>query len=189
MTSDEPSDLDHHGTDDAPTRATYPAENPVATASVSDQVLAEFVRELADAVLIADPNGTIIFWNAAAERLFGWTAAEVTGRTMDMIIPERLRARHWEGWHHVMSTAETKYGDTLLEVPALHREGHRLSIAFTVSLLIKPGSKQVTAVAAVLRDDTARWQQRRDQRDEIARLRALAGANSASENAVGSPPP
>jgi PAS domain S-box-containing protein len=189
MTSDEPPDPgDDHGSD-ASTRATHPVTSQAVTGPLSDQVLAELVREFADAVLVADPTGTIIFWNVAAERLFGWTAAEVTGRTMDVIIPERLRARHWEGWHHVMSTADTKYGDTLLEVPALHRQGHRLSIAFTVSLLTEPGSKRVTAVAAVLRDDTARWQQRRDQRDEIARLRALAGTTSAAAGSNGSPPP
>ena len=143
-----------------------------ATTAVPDQTLADLVRQLADAVLVSDASGTIIFWNLAAEHLFGWTAAEVMGQTLDIIIPERLRARHWEGWHHVMSTGETKYGDTLLEVPAMRRDGQRLSVAFTVSLLTEPDSKRVTAVAAVLRDDTARWEQRRDQRDEVARLRA-----------------
>ena len=110
MQTDEPSDR---------TAGVDPASAPVDNQAVADHTLAEFVRQLADAVLVADPTGTIVFWNGAAERLFGWTAAEVTGRSMDVIIPERLRARHWEGWHHVMSTAETKYGDTLLEVPAL----------------------------------------------------------------------
>jgi PAS domain S-box-containing protein len=139
---------------------------------VSNDTLAELVRAFADAVLIADPGGTIIFWNTSAERLFGWTAAEAQGNTLDLIIPARLRARHWEGWRHVIATGETRYGATLLEVPALHRDGRGLSVAFTVTLLTAPDTGQVTAVAAVLRDDTARWQQRREQRDEIARLRA-----------------
>jgi PAS domain S-box-containing protein len=141
------------------------------TSGVSDRVLAELVRHLADAVLIADGNGTIVFWNDAAERLFGWTAADAIGQTLDLIVPERLRNRHWEGWHRVMATGQTKYGESLLEVPAQHREGRPLSIAFTVSLLTDSGGT-VTGVAAVFRDDTARWQERRAQRDEIARLRA-----------------
>ena len=147
-----------------------PLDEPLP--EVSDQTLAELVRRLADAVLVADRDGTITFWNDASERLFGWTAAEAIGQRLDLIVPERLRARHWEGWHKVIATGETRYGDSLLEVPALRKDGEPLSIAFTVSLLTAPGSTDVSAVAAVLRDDTARWQQRREQRDEIARLRA-----------------
>ena len=139
---------------------------------VSDQTLADLVHRLADAVLVAEPAGTIVYWNDAAERLFGWTAAEAIGQSLDLIVPERLRDRHWEGWQKVVATGETRYGDSLLEVPALRKDGQPLSIAFTVSLLTEADSTAVSAVAAVLRDDTARWQQRREQRDEIARLRA-----------------
>jgi PAS domain S-box-containing protein len=145
---------------------------------LSDGVLVDVVRRLADAVVIADPGGAIIFWNQAAERLFGWSAAEAVGGTLDLIIPERLRQRHWEGWEAVMRTGVTRYGDTLLEVPAVHRDGRRLSIAFTVTLLTDPGSGRVTAVVAVLRDDTERWQQRREQRDELTRLRAELEAST-----------
>ena len=180
----DPSD---EGGDEA--RAVDVHDERSATLPVSDETLADLVRELADAVLVSDASGTITFWNVAAERLFGWTATEAVGQSLDIIIPERLRARHWEGWHHVMRTGETKYGDTLLEVPALRRDGHRLSVAFTVSLLTDPESKRVAAVAAVLRDDTARWQQRRDQRDEVARLRAELAASNQIEPRETSPQP
>ena len=140
--------------------------------AMDDEVLAEVVRRLADAVLIADAHGEIVFWNAAAERLFGWSEAEAVGQRLDLIVPERLRDRHWEGWHRVMATGETKYGDSLLEVPALRRDGTPLSIAFTVSLLTDPGTDKVTRVVAVLRDDTVRWQERREMNAELARLRA-----------------
>jgi PAS domain S-box-containing protein len=139
---------------------------------MDDAVLAEVVRSLADAVLIADAHGQIVFWNPAAERLFGWSEAEAVGQRLDLIVPERLRDRHWEGWHRVMATGETKYGDSLLEVPALRRDGSPLSIAFTVSLLTEPGTDEVTRVVAVLRDDTVRWQERREMNAELARLRA-----------------
>ncbi len=140
--------------------------------AMDDVVLAEVVRRLADAVLIADAHGQIVFWNAAAERLFGWSEEEAVGQRLDLIVPERLRDRHWEGWHRVMATGETKYGDSLLEVPALRRDGTPLSIAFTVSLLTEPGTDEVTRVVAVLRDDTVRWQERRETNAELARLRA-----------------
>jgi PAS domain S-box-containing protein len=143
-----------------------------AVPTVSDEILAEAVRRLADAVLIADADGQIVFWNAAAERLFGWSNEEAVGQRLDLIIPERLRDRHWEGWHRVMTTRETKYGESLLEVPALRRDGTPLSIAFTVSLLAEPGTNEVTSVVAVLRDDTVRWQQRREMNAELDRLRA-----------------
>lgn len=139
--------------------------------------LAELVRALADAVVIADPEGTITFWNDAATRVFGWSAAEAVGATLDLIIPERHRARHDAGYQRVMASGQTSYGDRLLEVPALHREGRPLSIAFTVTLLKRPGEQAPYAIAAVVRDDTERWQERRRLRDELAALRAGAGAD------------
>lgn len=71
-----------------------------------------------------------------------------------MIIPDRLRARHRERYRRVMETGQTEYANRLLEVPALHRDGHTLSIAFTVTLSTRPGDKQPHAIAAVIRDDT-----------------------------------
>ena len=90
--------------------------------AVSDALLAGLARDLADAVVIADAGGTIVFWNSAAERVFGWSTGEAVGQSLDLIIPERHRDRHWTGYRRTMATGETKYGDQLLEVPALHRE-------------------------------------------------------------------
>jgi PAS domain S-box-containing protein len=139
---------------------------------VPDEVLAQLVRSLADAVIIADAEGTITFWNDAATRLFGWSEAEAIGETLDLIIPDRLRQRHWDGYRQTMATGRTTYADRLLEVPALHRDGRPLSIAFTVTLLDDSDATQPTAIAAVLRDDTERWQERRRMRSELARLQA-----------------
>ncbi len=141
------------------------------TTSIDDTQLAELVRRFADAVIIADADGTIVFWNDAAERLFGWTPAEATGQTLDLIIPERLRGRHWDGYHRVMATGESAYGTKLLEVPATSKDGHALSIGFTVTLLHHPDGT-VKAIAAVIRDETERWQQRRELRAELESLRA-----------------
>jgi PAS domain S-box-containing protein len=144
--------------------------------TVDDQLLGQLVRDLADAVVIADADGTIVFWNAAACRVFGWGADDALGQSLDRIIPERQRARHWEGYRRVMATGHTRYGDRLLEVPALHRDGRRLSIAFTVSLLRRPGLTAPIGIAAVIRDDTERWQERRSLRYELEQLRGASAA-------------
>lgn len=133
---------------------------------------AELADHLADAVLVADRDGTITYWNQAAQRLFGWTAVEAVGASLDLIIPERQRARHWEGYRGTIASGETKYGTQLLEVPALRRDGQRLSIAFTLTLLTDPADQQVSRLVAVVRDDTARWNERRELRAELASVRA-----------------
>jgi PAS domain S-box-containing protein len=135
----------------------------------------ELTDQLADAVLIADRDGTITYWNRAAERLFGWSASEAVGASLDLIIPERHRARHWDGYHRTVATGITRYGTELLEVPALRRDGRPLSIAFTLTVLADPADDRVARLVAVVRDDTTRWRERREARAELARLRAAAG--------------
>lgn len=159
--------------------------DPVA--GPSEEALARLVRNLADAVVICDAAGAIVFWNDAATKLFGYDAGEAIGQSLDLIIPDRLRSRHWDGYRQVMHTGHTDYGDRLLEVPALHRDGNgngrRLSIAFTVTLLTVPGQDQPVGVAAVIRDDTEQWQQRRKLQKELNELRA-AGATHPADTPV-----
>ena len=138
--------------------------------ALTDAMLASLLRGLTDAVVIADTDGTIIFWNDAAARLFGWSATEAVGHSLDLIIPERLRERHWAGYRRTMATGHTSYGDRLLEVPALHRDGRTLSVAFTVTLLRPTGMSIPNGIVAVLRDETERWRERRALKDEIRRL-------------------
>ncbi len=139
---------------------------------LGDQALGQLVHELADAVVIADTAGTIVFWNAAAATLFGWSDDDAVGRSLDLIIPQRLRRRHWDGYQRVMETGRTKYSGRLLEVPALHRDGHTLSVAFTVTLLTRPGESRPEAIAAVLRDDTARRKELIGLRERVTELEA-----------------
>jgi PAS domain S-box-containing protein len=142
------------------------------TRAPDDGTLARLVRELADAVVVCDRDGTITFWNAAAERLFGWPARDVLGTSLDVIIPERFRERHWAGYRTVMATGTTAYGSKLLEVPGNHRDGRSMSLAFTVTLITDPHLGTCIGVAAVIRDDTVAWQQRRTLRAELNELRA-----------------
>ena len=141
-----------------------------------DAELARLVRQLADAVVIADTEGRITFWNDAAERVFGWSARDAVGQTLDLIIPDRQRGAHWDGYARVMRTGETRYGDQLLRVPALHLDGERRSIAFTVSLLTEGDG--VTGIAAVIRDETARWADEQALRRRLRELEATGPSPS-----------
>lgn len=134
------------------------------------------VRETPEAIVACDPNGIIALWNGGAERIFGYPAAEALGRSLDLIIPEKQRSRHWAGYDKTMATGETKYGDTLLKVPAAHRDGRRLSIEFSVALL-RDAQGKVAGIAAVIRDSTERRAADRELRAALAaaerRLREL----------------
>jgi PAS domain S-box-containing protein len=159
------------GSHPAPAPGREPAAEP------DEPTLARLVEAMADAVVIADVEGLIVYWNGAAERIFGWTAADAVGRSLDLIIPDRQRPAHWEGYQRVMATGNTRYGTELLRVPALHPDGQRRSIAFTVTLLTDPDGT-VTGIAAVVRDETDRWAEERQLRAELTRLRQeVAGAD------------
>jgi PAS domain S-box-containing protein len=136
------------------------------TPPLDDHVLAVLLTRLADAVVVADRTGTICFWNEGAEHLFGWSAAEAIGASLDLIVPERQRSRHWDGYHRVMETGDTKYGTDLLRVPSLHADGQRRSIAFTVTLLTDDAGA-VAGIAAVVRDETERWKEEQELRRRL----------------------
>jgi PAS domain S-box-containing protein len=126
--------------------------------------------------MVCDAQGAITLWNPACERLFGFTEAEALGRSMDLIIPERLRRRHWEGYHQTMATGITKYGSDVLRVPAVDKQGRSLSIAFTVALLHDADGK-VRAIASVVRDETSRFNEDRALRKRLAELEAQVAAS------------
>jgi PAS domain S-box-containing protein len=134
---------------------------------------AALARNAGDGIVVVDAKGRIVFWNRAAERIFGHGEAAVLGASLDLIIPERYRERHWRGFETVMRTGVTRYGTELLRVPALHKDGRALSIAFTVCLL--PGSDgKPHAIAAFIRDETARWQEEKELRRRLAELQGKA---------------
>ena len=133
----------------------------------------QIVEVIGDAVIASDPGGVITMWNPAAERIFGFTKAEALGQSLDLIIPEAQRKRHWDGFQKTIETGETRYATDVLRVPALHENGHRLSIAFTVALLYS-AERQVTGIVAVVRDETARFNDERSLRKRLAELEAVA---------------
>jgi|SRR5690349_16681551 PAS domain S-box-containing protein len=126
------------------------------------------VDVLGDAIVAADAEGRITVWNPAAERLFGFSQSEAMGRSLDLIIPERFRDRHWHGYEEVMRSGVTRYGGAqVLRVPALRKDGRPLSIAFTVGLVLASDGR-VESIVAVVRDDTERWNEERILRKRLA---------------------
>lgn len=129
----------------------------------------QLVESMGDAVMASDANGAISLWNPACTRMFGFTEAEALGKSLDLIIPQRQQQRHWDGYHKTMQTGITRYGNDVLRVPAVHKEGHALSIAFTVSMLHSNDGK-VMHIVAVVRDETARFAEDRNLRKRLMEL-------------------
>jgi PAS domain S-box-containing protein len=145
----------------------------------------QIVEHTQEAIIFADCDGMIRLWNAGAETLFGYPAAEAIGQSLDLIIPERLRDRHWQGYRHVMATGHTQYGQKLLAVPATRKDGAQISLEFTVVLVCKPMGN-ILGVAAIIRDVTARWQREKEMQK---RLEATQGSVSAVRTEGSTHPP
>jgi len=141
----------------------------MAEASDRDWLFQRIVEDSPIAILSADREGKIRFWNAGAEALFGFRAEEALGQSLDLIIPERQRQRHWEGWEKVMATGVTRYGRDVLAVPATRKDGSRISIEFYILLLRAP-TGEIVGAAAMIQDVTERWQMQKEMK---ARLQAL----------------
>lgn len=123
-----------------------------------------------DAIIATDRDGLVTFWNPGAARIFGFTAAEATGGSLDIIIPENLRARHWDGYRQVMATGESRYGQgDLLAVPALTKEGRRISVEFTI-VMLRDAQGRPAGTAAILRDVTKAFEEKLRLRKAAAQL-------------------
>jgi PAS domain S-box-containing protein len=131
------------------------------------------------AVIFADAEGVIRLWNVGAEEMFGYSAGEACGQSLDVIVPERHRARHWEGWQKVMQTGVTKYARDVLAVPALRKGGERISIEFTVTL-VRSEKGEVLGAAAMVHNVTARWERDKALRARLAELESKVAENAAS---------
>ena len=133
-----------------------------------DRFYRTLAREAPDAIVYADAEGVIAFWNKGAERLFGFSEAEALGKTLDIIIPEALRKRHWDGYAETVRSGTTRYasGD-LLAVPALRKDGTRLSVEFTI-LPFRDRDGRILGIAATLRDVTKQFEELKTLRKQAA---------------------
>ena len=134
----------------------------------ADRFAERLVAEMPDAVIYADAEGMIRFWNRGAERIFGFPSGEAMGQSLDIIIPPSLRKRHWEGFDHTLKTGQTRYGSgDLLSVPALRKDGSRISVEFTV-VPFHDSVGRMVGIAAVMRDVTAKFEEMKALRRQAA---------------------
>jgi len=142
-----------------------------------ERIAAAILDGVADAVIVSDRDGNICFWNPGAARIFGFTADEALGRSLDIIIPERLRARHWEGYRQTMATGKSRYGaGDLLAVPAIRKDGSGLSVEFTIAT-VTDAQSAITGLVAVLRDVSARFQELKSLRQQLREASRPAAVN------------
>ncbi|QEM68701.1 PAS domain S-box protein [Geobacter sp. FeAm09] len=138
----------------------------------TEQLCRIVIDNASDAVLFSDSKGIIRLWNSGAERMFGYRREEALGKSLDLIIPENLRQRHWDGYFRVMASGTSRYSVELLSAPALCKDGSRISTEFSL-VLVTDTAGQVQGVAAIIRDVTARWQREREQKERMRELESL----------------
>ena len=127
--------------------------------NIPDHLARTILSTESDAILVADRDGIIRFWNAGATRIFGFASREAVGGSLDLIIPESLRARHWEGYQRAMISGQTRYGSgDVLAVPALTKDGRRISVEFTI-IIIRDGDGTLTGMGAIVRDVSTRFEE------------------------------
>jgi PAS domain S-box-containing protein len=136
--------------------------------SFSELLARSLISTRSDAVIAADRNGVIRFWNPGAERIFGYVENDAVGRSLDLIIPERLQQRHWDGYRRTMESGKSRYGEgDLLSVPALHKKGSTISVEFTV-IPLRDESGKMIGMAAIMRDVTKRFEEMRALKRKLA---------------------
>lgn len=147
-----------------------------------EKILEQFVDNASDAILISDCEGIIRYWNSGAELLFGYGTAEAVGQSLDLIIPENFRGRHWEGYRRVMATGETKYKTGLLSSPGVRKDGSRISLEFSMVLLQDEAGK-MQGCASIMRDVSERWKKEKELKERLATCETkLAGASAERDN-------
>lgn len=134
----------------------------------NDWLYRQIVDGAQDAIIYADREGRIELWNSGAVYMFGYSTEEAMGQSLDLIIPEKLRPRHWDGYRRVMATGSTRYGRELLAVPALRKDGARISVEFSMVLVRSPDG-ELSGSAAIIRDVTARWQKEQERKSKEMR--------------------
>ncbi|MGP1679021.1 MAG: PAS domain-containing protein [Burkholderiales bacterium] len=133
------------------------------------------VEQAPDAIIYADRAGAIRVWNRAAETVFGYVAAEVLGSSLDVIIPERLRRAHWEGFHRAIDSGQTKLGGRALVTRSVHKNGSKLYVELSFGL-IRNGTGAIAGALALGRECTARHLADSALRARVAKLEENAKA-------------
>jgi PAS domain S-box-containing protein len=136
-----------------------------------ERFLEQLLNNAPDAMLISDREGIIRYWNSGAELIFGHTATNAVGQSLDLIIPENLRSRHWEGYWRVMASGETKYKTGLLSSPGVRKDGSRVSLEFSM-VLLHDETGVITGCASVMRDVSERWKREKELKERLTACEA-----------------
>lgn len=122
-----------------------PHTNPKETAMLPYQAMLE---QMTDSMIFADNQGIIRFWNTASETVFGFSAAEAVGQSLDIIIPEYLRAPHWRGFHAAIESGKTKHGGKATRTKALHKDGHFIYAEVSFCVILDEQSRAVGSLSS-----------------------------------------
>ncbi|PTW62888.1 PAS domain S-box-containing protein [Breoghania corrubedonensis] len=137
-----------------------------------NEIAIKLLEGMPDAVVVCDQEGIIRFWNAGAQRIFGFSESEALGQSLDIIIPENTRERHWTGYAKTMRTGKTVYGaGDLLSVPAVRKNGTRISVQFSI-VPFQDETGNLTAIAAIMRDVTLDFEERKLLRQALREARS-----------------
>ena len=145
--------------------------------SNTEMIYRQIIENSQDAILFANREGIIELWNSGAEAIFGYTKEEVQGKSLDLIVPEKLRQRHWDGYQKVMKTGKSRYGRELLKVPAIRKDGTSISVEFTI-VLVRNQRNEIIGTAAIIRDATERWEQEKELKQKIKLLESRLAEES-----------
>ena len=129
----------------------------------------DIVAQAPVSIILADREGTIRVWNDASEALFGYAAADVVGKSLDVIIPEHMREAHWEGYDRSLASGTTRYAGRVMTTRAVHKDGRKLYVDFSFGML-KDAAGNVVGAMAVGRDATERYLAEREMRAKLASL-------------------
>ena len=127
------------------------------------------LAQVPDAIIFADRDGVIRQWNRGAEALFGFAAAEVVGSSLDVIIPERFRQAHWEGFRRAVASGHTRHGNSVRTTRAVHKSGRKLYVDLSFGL-VRDDSGSVIGSVAVGRDCSVRYSADKMLRQRLAEL-------------------
>lgn len=136
---------------------------------MDDQVTRKLLDQSPDAVIFAGTDGTISYWNDAAERIFGFPAANALGESLDLIIPEQFREAHWKGFDRALAAGDTKYRGQVLPTRAVRADGETIYVELSFAI-VKDGEHKVLGALATARDITERFKRDREIRRKLREL-------------------
>lgn len=137
-----------------------------------DTLASGIVKAIPEAIIYADLEGRVRYWNRGAEEIFGFSADEAMGQSLDLIIPERMRQAHWDGYNKALKLGDTYSGRGSRVTRGLHKEEGRPLYVDMSFAIVKDNSGQVVGSLAVARDATERFTAEKEMRKQIAALSA-----------------